>query len=348
MENAPPDNAQPEPQPEPRREPGWLTEPPTLRRIDWLAVAPWTVLLRAPGVAVASLPLVAGLFLLITLGGYSAEAAGLAPGAIASASLRWTSWARVGQSVGLAWWQTIERLLTGGVALYFASAAIRWAAGRLVVGGAPINARSAVGFAMRRTHRAVLAAAMLLLPGLLVAGVGMLLGGMQPDGDAGGFSWWLLFPLRITATVGFAAIAIGLAAAPMVLAAVAIDDADSFDAASRGVAYLLQRPLSLLGYIGVAFAVTLAGGFVVETLVAGAHATAGWMMGADLASDDVLNRLGEAVPGAMIATLLRAFYPASWIACVAAIYLVLRKQIDGQALDEIAPWRGDAADVQPQ
>lgn len=144
---------------------------------------------------------------------------------------------------------------------------------------------------------------------------------------------WVTWPFvvviaSLAAITGFAFV-IGT---PLVLAAIAVDDADIFDAVSRAYAYAIQRPARLAAYLLIAALVGAFSGLLLETAL--------------LTIWSVLNvlyfRLAESGKSAaqwwehtaLVAT--RGFYIAYFFTAMTAIYLLLRRDIDGQPLDEIA------------
>lgn len=340
MESETPPPAADPSDPDERPEPGWHTSPPTLRRIDWLAVAPWTLLLGVPSVAVAFLPLVAGLMCRIVLCDEAAPVASLGAKSVAMAA--WRAAAMLEFSSPLrcdSAHQFVDALEALLIAAYAACAAARWGAARLAGGSGVVSTPEAVRFALCRTHNALLALSLIAVPGLLLLGVGRLVGSFVPDEQGLAQLLGDLLLVGPCSLAGFAACLIAFVAGPLIIVAVAVDDADSFDAASRGVAYVTQQPLLALFCVVATLLITCAGGLIVETLLAGYADMRDWMFGTGHGALIVHENAGLA--GGLVTPLLRSFYPASWILGSVGTYLVLRHSIDGQPLDEIAEWKGD-------
>lgn len=178
--------------------------------------------------------------------------------------------------------------------------------------------RDAAGFALRRFHRAPVSWLLVALPGLLAFGIAWLV------------SWPILWPVPVLFSV---AAAVGLlmaaASAPLAIAAVAVDDADPFDAASRSAAYAMQ----LLGHLGFYLLLAAVIGFSAAIFLEFVIALQWRLTVAIVGQPDVglPFMLLQAIVGAM-----RGFYIAYWVVATTAIYLLLRHDIDGQPLDEIA------------
>lgn len=117
--------------------------------------------------------------------------------------------------------------------------------------------------------------------------------------------------------------------APLLVAAVVIDGADPFDAVSRTAAYTLQRPFTLAWCLLVACVAGAGGGVVVESVVRGIDAV---MHAFGVPPVEA----GSSTTAPLFAAALRGFYPAYIFTAGVAVYLVMRKAIDGQPLDEMA------------
>lgn len=315
-------------------EPGWQTPPPTLRRIDWLAVAPWTLIFRAPGVACRMAPLIAGFWLLLAFGSTSSEVAAPQGREIVVAA------ARGANQLGLVWsspeisvsWvsRLAVRVVVGS---YVLCAAAGWAAGRFNDDRTSASWRASWRVASRRAHHALLAVLITIVPGVVLIGVGLLMDSLAGAEATSSLAGLLRLGAQLNYLIGWIACLACLVAAPFMATAVAVDSADSFDAASRGVAYVTQQPLVTLWCFTLSFLVTVAGGLFVETLLAGAAAMPGWV--GQLSGDQPPVPPESPTLSPFLLAGVRSYYAASWIACTVATYLVLRQHIDGQPLDEI-------------
>lgn len=179
------------------------------------------------------------------------------------------------------------------------------------------------------------------------------------------FEWGLaavavIWPAVLVGAIVIAILAIGLAAGwPLMVANVGVERGDAFQAISTAFSYVYQRPLHLLFYALVAAAV-LAPALFVAGLFADATATlamwaASWGMG-HARTAEVLGRLHELtlLPAAdaiaspaswglktmdfwhrCLASLLGAFAWGYLWAVVTAMYLLLRRDVDGTEMDEI-------------
>lgn len=184
-------------------------------------------------------------------------------------------------------------------------------------------------------------------PLLLVAGLGAVLLPLVVVRWAMGWTWLapiaaIMWPvvilLAFVATVYTIAAVVGW---PLIWAAAATDSSDAFDGVSRMFAYVYQKPLRFIGYIGVvlvigcaaaiaantfASSVLYAGSFAAgETASPWAEATIAWWQEAAIS---------------LVGVYLTAYV---WTAA-AGIYLLRRQDIDGVHIDEvfIAPDEFDA------
>jgi hypothetical protein len=328
-----------------------------IREVDWLAVAPWLLILRCP--LTAAHPIAWGLGAVLVF----------LTGVLRLDNGDYTSWWDLCDRVELrqnvvqgvtwpisfageiltasAWWLAGE--VDGSardVAMHLLGMAIGVAVGAVISALAarrltepdrtrsPFKLRSAVSLAVRSISAVMLAAApplsFLILAGLLL---------LPTHWEAMGLLAWVTWPL-VVVIAGLAAIT-GFAfviGTPLVLAAIAVDDADMFDAVSRAYAYAIQRPASLAWYLLVAAVVGAFSGLLLESGLLTIWSVL-----------DVLNlRLAESGKSAaqwwehttLVAT--RGFYIAYFFTAMTSIYLLLRRDIDGQPMDEIAHAEGAA------
>jgi hypothetical protein len=146
-------------------------------------------------------------------------------------------------------------------------------------------------------------------------------------------AWWFgALPLTVLVAIA----TIGL---PLALVAIVVDRADGFDATSRAFAYTTQRVGRLLWYVTVAAVVGVAVGTLVELLLAGGQIAIHEFGGkpASPYANSMLQWLSDVSVRA-----IRGFYPTYAFAAMTAIYLLLRRDIDGQPMDEISHAKGAA------
>lgn len=307
-----------------------------LRRIDWLAVAPWLLILRAPG-AVMGWPFVIGSLGLLALTPWTVRLIhdqdlheAVLPYLAMFPNIVLEPWfyglpddypaGFVGYALRLLCWLLI------GTAIVHQSAALlvdatrpgvgttirrTWRHCRRVVGGLLLLLSMAAPFAVAlwlfRVCLEVPGLGAVAAPLITVAGV------------------LLAIPLAlilIVLTVG----------APLLVSAVVIDDADAFDAVSRAVAYTLQRPLTLAWCVGVA----AFGGFVSGALLEVVYRVSlGVLHTAASDPEAVVGERGIYFWSIPYTLVTHGFYPAYTFVAGAAVYLVMRKAIDGQPIDEI-------------
>ncbi len=191
----------------------------------------------------------------------------------------------------------------------------------------------------------MLGVAVLAIP---VMAVGLL---MRTDIGAAivGLLWIFTIPLGLIMAIILLGLLFGW---PLVWGAIAVESSDAFDAVSRTYSYTFQRPLHYLGYTMVAGVLGMLGWLVVwiasEMLTDVSLWAAGLTAGhdriaeilaapANIDSTRSLTVAGSVITfwNGLIRTLASAFgYSYFWCSAV-AVYLLLRKQVDGVELDEI-------------
>ncbi|BBO32880.1 hypothetical protein [Lacipirellula parvula] len=159
-----------------------------------------------------------------------------------------------------------------------------------------------------------------------------------------------------------AILAVGLALGwPLMWATSAVERTDAFDAISRGFAYLYQRPLQLLFYVLVASLIGVLAQLAVSAAVVATTTATEWSVAlgagegrtSDLGFDqqgvsgdvDSVGEIGAGgiqfwtgvVQGASTYFPLAYFWPA-----VTAIYLLLRREIDGTEMTEVVFDEGES------
>lgn len=216
--------------------------------------------------------------------------------------------------------------------------ALRFAAGRLVaLVGAPLSPFVGLGFF-----------------GLICALFGLLY--RIPGGSGATAAGFLAFvPLLAGLVMGL--IVVGLAAGwPLMVQTVAADGEDAFDALSRSYSYVYQRPWQLAGYTAAAWAIGVVGFLFVQVFAALVVRLTLWGLSMGGPRERLL-RLFH--PGAGEAADLAGAVHSFWVAVVdllafgwvyayfwsasAIIYLILRRDVDGDAFDDIyMPGNDDA------
>jgi hypothetical protein len=304
-----------------------------IREVDWLAVAPWLLVLRAVG-ATIGWPLVIGVI------GYALLGWGLQPltlegfpnplrlvaynGALLDYNanqiangLDEPSWlSRVG-------WPTLRHLTWMLLGVVIAQHAARRLSDRPRIGVLKSLRR-----ALRFGPRVLGAVALLAIPAacyaLVLAVCGLLVNAVASPTFANGLASvaGVLAGLPLALLLG-----VVVYGAPLLVASVVVDDADPFDALSRTAAHVFQKPGSLAACVLFAWI-----GFLVSSLVIN------WLLTTSVA---VTNTFTDGVPVALRCVLF-GFYPAYFYCAGVATYLVMRRQIDGQPMDEISHAEGAA------
>ncbi|MFM8578435.1 MAG: hypothetical protein ACKOCN_06510 [Planctomycetaceae bacterium] len=209
-------------------------------------------------------------------------------------------------------------------------------------------------------------AAVVLLGVMLLAVPGMLLGLLMR------FDWGLavvatVWPVVLAGGLIVAILALGLVAGwPLMVACIGVERGDSFQAISSAFSYVFQRPLHYAFYLAVAVVVFVPSLFAAAAIVDATNGlsvwAASWGMGHDRTSDvlEGLSRIamggvdaggidrpaGESASAAWgtsmldfwrrcLTAMLGAFVWAYVWSVVTAIYVLLRRDVDGTELDEV-------------
>jgi hypothetical protein len=209
---------------------------------------------------------------------------------------------------------------------------------------------AAVRYAARKWP-AYFAAPLFPVGGVVLATIPVLILGLIMRANVGLFLGGLLWPLVLVAGLLMTVLLLGtLFGWPLMWATISTEGSDSFDALSRTYAYLFQRPLHYLFYVIVAGFIGWVGWLLVENF-AGAviwmgYWAAGWGCGAP--TIESIRGGGEPLLGlGNVGALLIHF----WADCVkllavgylfsyfwsasAAIYLLLRRNVDATEMDEV-------------
>ncbi len=314
------------PMSEPRTQPTSL-QSTNIGHVDWLSVAPWTLLFRVPGIVFGK-PLLIGIVGSLLLGGWPTTFCELIQTDLASA------WQTDGGFESLA----LGELIYQGPFAWVAS--LLWLSVWLMLGSAIIDhaARSLCGLSetsMGRSLNLIPSRFLTTLGGLslTLGGVVLLTGILWLISWLGSFEF--LQPVYQTAwpllTILFGLplllITVGLVVGwPLMLCAAVIDKSDTFDATSRTFAYLYQRVFHLVYLILIAGAIGVVCHWILEALQTGLFFT---MEPFDQTADITW---GKRVLG----NFLEGFYFAYFFTASAAIYLLLRKRVDDQPMDDMA------------
>ena len=137
---------------------------------------------------------------------------------------------------------------------------------------------------------------------------------------------------------------------PLMQASVAVEDEDGFDAMSCAYAYIRQRPWHLAFYAGLAFAIGSVGLVFVDLFARLVVHMAAWSLSLggpkDLIfglyhGDDDVTTAPAAIAAhnawlGVVALLVRAWIYSAFWTFATMIYLLLRREVDGTPLDQIA------------
>ncbi|NIO46969.1 MAG: hypothetical protein GTN77_09335 [Planctomycetales bacterium] len=184
--------------------------------------------------------------------------------------------------------------------------------------------------------------------GLLAIPVAVL--GIFARGDASALVTAIFWPLALVAGFLMALLLVGLAFGwPLMWSTISAEGTDAFDALSRSYAYVFQRPLFYLAYAALAAGVGVVGGYLVHYFaLLVVHVTlwgASWGGSADRVAQLAQHGLDSNLGG--FASLLVMFcnsavltlaagFAISYLWCAAAaIYLLLRRQVDAAELDDV-------------
>ena len=212
----------------------------------------------------------------------------------------------------------------------------------------------------RRRWRAYFWAPLMPLIGILMAVACMALLGIIMRLNLGVLLAGALWPMLLVAGLLSALLLVGLLFGwPLMFATIGTEYTDSFDALSRTYAYVFQRPLHYLFYIAVAAAVGALGWLLVSGVAQAVVAITLWAT--SLGSGGEFRLVGEPMPhlvyhfsnGAPAAHLgwlgdllirfwcdcarlvaVGYLYSYFWVSA-AAIYLLLRRNVDDTELDEV-------------
>ncbi|TWT37537.1 hypothetical protein KOR34_24900 [Posidoniimonas corsicana] len=122
---------------------------------------------------------------------------------------------------------------------------------------------------------------------------------------------------------------------PLLIACPAVERTDSFDAASRAFAYVTQRPIRLVAYLVTAVLVAAPVGLVVAAATLLLERFTGLLLPTPSEEPGIADSVAAFWLRTVAMQLPAVFYAAyAWCAAV-AIYLLLRRDIDGVQVDEL-------------
>ncbi len=194
------------------------------------------------------------------------------------------------------------------------------------------------------------AAPLFPLLGIALLAVPIAVLGLFARGDGSALVTAICWPLALVAGFLMTILLVGLAFGwPLMWSTISAEGTDAFDALSRSYAYVFQRPLFYLGYAAIASVVGVIGAFLVHQFaLLVIHLTlwaASWGGSAPRISQVAETGLDSAW-GAFASLLiifcntavmtLAAGFAISYLWCAsAAIYLLLRRQVDAAELDDV-------------
>lgn len=325
-----------------------------IREIDWLALVPWLLLLRVPGVAAFGWTLLVAALGAAVIGGVSSAewqmpSSGQGAIELAARSLATPAVNAIYAATPLDLRGEVTAigendLVIGLVQLFgwaFLALVIADRGAMALTGKASRSLTASVTIAARRFLRVmillvfVMAISYVLLFIWPAIGFHAVASTWWPVSIAVGAGWllWLL------ATAALVVIGVGLVCGtPLALAAVVVDDADVFDALSRSSAYVYQRIARLAFYVVVAALAGVAAGTLLELFLGATMMVAklGFplMKGQPLPGSPTGHALAQWWEVVMVRGV-RGFYASYFITASVAIYLLLRRDIDGQPIDEM-------------
>ncbi len=215
-----------------------------------------------------------------------------------------------------------------------------------LAGEEPLGPLGAIGYGSKKWPPAV-NSVLFVLVGIVVMSVPGALLGLAMRTEWGLFIVGLIWPLVLAGAVVLAILAIGVTIGwPLMVAAVGVERADSFQAISTAFSYVYQRPLHYAFHAVVALIVAIpalaAAGVLADATSTLAMWAASFGMGHDRAAVVVAGLVdgGPAMEPLRfwtrgLVTLVSSFGWGYFWAIATASYLVLRHEVDGTELDEV-------------
>jgi hypothetical protein len=212
----------------------------------------------------------------------------------------------------------------------------------------PLGPLGALGYGSKKWPPAV-NSVLFVLVGIFAMSVPGALLGIAMRTELGTYAVGIIWPLVLLGAVVLAILAIGVVVGwPLMVAAVGVERADSFQAISTAFSYVYQRPLHYLFHAIVALIVAIpalaAAGVLADATSTLALWAASFGMGHERAAQ-VVSGLGNLDGGGALGplrfwtrglvTLVGSFGWGYFWAIATASYLVLRRDVDGTEMDEI-------------
>jgi hypothetical protein len=165
-----------------------------------------------------------------------------------------------------------------------------------------------------------------------------------------GFLWPLVLLAGLLMTIVLVGVWLGW---PLMIATLAVESSESFDALNRAYAYVYQRPLRFLFYVFVASVLGLIGSLLIfwftELVLYFSELAVSWGAGSEQMRNIRRWSLDDNPPGHMVgvgATMIRfwrncvytvahGFQLAFFLTAATGIYLLLRRSVDAVELDEV-------------
>lgn len=212
----------------------------------------------------------------------------------------------------------------------------------------PLGPLGALGYGSKKWPPAV-NSVLFVLVGIFAMSIPGALLGLAMRTEAGTYAVGIIWPLVLLGAVVLAILAIGVVLGwPLMVAAVGVERADSFQAISTAFSYVYQRPLHYLFHAVVALIVAIpalaAAGVLADATSTLALWAASFGMGHERATQ-VVSGLGSLDGGGALGPLrfwtrgleklVGSFGWGYFWAIATASYLVLRRDVDGTEMDEV-------------
>ncbi|OUT70986.1 MAG: hypothetical protein CBB70_01105 [Planctomycetaceae bacterium TMED10] len=195
-----------------------------------------------------------------------------------------------------------------------------------------------------------MSAPLIPLLGIFGLGVPIALLGLVSNFDFGVLIAGVLWPLVLCIGFVMAILLIGLIFGwPMMYSTISTEGTDAFDAISRSYAYVFQRPFHYLFYTILATIIGSIGWVmihgIIDILVYSTHWSFDWGLSSERSIQLFYGDIQEGVAGwgcnlirlwqGFLRTLTTAFAIGFLFSGMTAVYLLLRRQVDGVELDEV-------------
>ena len=240
--------------------------------------------------------------------------------------------ARIGSAILVVLWSLIVWGLFGGAisritALHFSD-------------DHPTSILASLKYAGRRLI-AVVSGPLLPLSGVLALGMLLVVAGwvsrIPAVGEfAVGLLWWLVLAVGLFAALLLAGLVVGW---PLMVATIAVEGTDSFDALSRAFSYVTQRFWHLAGFLLLSVLLAVAGQYLVGLLGAATVVLANWFVSASgtgfsPAGPDAAEGVAAFFQRGFL-RLIEAFLTSYFWTAATLIYFLLRKSVDATPLEEV-------------